>query len=315
MAYPIDKKLVIAISATALFDLTFEHKLYCEKGLDEFRKYQKDHRKEIPRPGVGFPFIKRLLFFNDLYKEQKPVEVVILSRHHADAGLRIMDAVNEYGLDITRAFFMAGRTPFPFMDSVNACLYLSTDKNEVREAVTLGYPVGCVLPCEVIDNDDKQLRIAFDFDGVIVDDEAEKVFNDSENLELFQTYEVENRDKPLKSGPLMSLLKKISYFQKMDCKKAKEDPSYKRMLRIAIVTARNAPAHERLINTLLQLDIDTDELFLLGGIEKKRVLDVLKPHIFFDDQLGHLKAASINTPSVHIPFGIKNSNDSVDSMI
>ena len=314
MAYPIDKKLVIAISATALFDLTFEDKLYHEKGLDEFRKYQRDHRKDTLKLGVGFPFVKRLLYFNDIYEEQKPVEVVILSRHHADAGLRIMNAVNEHSLAITRAFFMAGRTPFPFMESVNACLYLSTDKVEVRDAVTRGYPAGCVLPCDVYDDNDKQLRIAFDFDGVIVDDEAEKVYDKSKDLELFQHYEVINRDKPLKSGPLMTLLKKISFFQKLDCKKAKEDSNYKRMLRIAIVTARNAPAHERLINTLLKLDIDTDELFLLGGIEKKRVLDILKPHIFFDDQLGHLKEASKNTPSVHIPFGITNKDD-LDSMI
>jgi len=78
------------------------------------------------------------------------------------------------------------------------------------------------------------------------------------------------------------------------------------MLRIAIITARNAPAHERLVNTLSSLEIETDELFLMGGIEKKLVLDVLKPHIFFDDQLGHLTPASDSTPSVHIPFGVAN---------
>jgi 5'-nucleotidase len=81
---------------------------------------------------------------------------------------------------------------------------------------------------------------------------------------------------------------------------------YTQMLRIAIVTARNAPAHERLINTLSIAGIDADELFLLGGIEKKLVLDVLKPHIFFDDQIGHLEPASVSTPSVHVPFGVAN---------
>lgn len=307
MAYPIDKKLVVAISSTALFDLSFEHSLYLEKGLDEFRKYQREHRKDIPKQGGGFPFIRRLLLLNTIYPEQQPVEVVILSRHHADAGLRIMDAVKEYGLAISRAFFMAGRMPFPFMESVNACLYLSTNPEEVKNAVDMGCPAGYVLPCSVVDdNKDNQLRIAFDFDGVLVDDEAEKVYNASQDLELFQFYEVENRNRPLKDGLLMPLLKKISFFQKMDSKRAKEDLNYERMLRIAIVTARNAPAHERLINTLSTLDIDVDELFLLGGIEKKRILDVLKPHIFFDDQLGHLKPASVNTPSVHIPFGITN---------
>lgn len=307
MGYPIDKKLVIAISSTALFDLSLEHSIYLEKGLDEFRKYQREHRKDVPKQGVGFPFVRRLLLLNNVYSEQQPVEVVILSRHHADAGLRVMDAVKEYGLGITRAFFMAGREPYPFMPSVNACLYLSTNPEEVKKAVDLGHPAGYVLPCKMVDDSaDNQLRVAFDFDGVLVDDEAEKIYNSTKDLALFQSYEVENRDKPLKSGPLMPLLQKISYFQKMDIRRAQDDSTYERMLRIAIVTARNAPAHERLVNTLSQLDIDADELFLLGGIEKKRVLDVLKPHIFFDDQLGHLQPASENTPSVHIPFGVAN---------
>jgi 5'-nucleotidase len=61
-----------------------------------------------------------------------------------------------------------------------------------------------------------------------------------------------------------------------------------------------------MMTTLQGADIDPDELFLLGGIEKKKVLDVLKPHLFFDDQIGHLEPASKDTPSVHIPFGIVN---------
>ena len=104
----------------------------------------------------------------------------------------------------------------------------------------------------------------------------------------------------------MPLLKRISLFQKLERQKAQEDSTYMQMVRIAIVTARNAPSHERLINTLATLEIDTDELFLTGGIEKKKILDVLKPHIFFDDQMGHLAPAADSTPSVHIPFGVKN---------
>ena len=46
--------------------------------------------------------------------------------------------------------------------------------------------------------------------------------------------------------------------------------------------------------------------FFLGGVEKARVLRVLKPHIFFDDQLGHLEGAADEIPSVHVPFGVVN---------
>jgi len=305
--YPIEKKFVVAVSSTVLFDLSYEHALYLEKGLEAFRRYQHEHRHDIPKRGVGFPFIRRLLMINQRYPEEHPVEVVILSRYHADDGMRVMDAVREYGLDITRAFFMAGRKPYPFMESVNASLYLSTNAEQVKEAVDLGYPAGHVLPCEAVDDEqDDQLRIAFDFDGVLVDDEAEKVYKKTNDLEQFRQYELEHRDIPLKSGPLMPLMQQLSYFQKMDSQRVLDDSGRKRMLRISIVTARGAPAHERLNNTLSSLGLEADEVFLMGGIEKKRVLDILKPHLFFDDQMGHLEGVSKNTPSVHIPFGIAN---------
>lgn len=307
MPYPIENKLVVAVSSTALLDLSAEHDLYLKLGVDEFRAYQREHRKELPRPGSAFPFIERLLHLNAIYKDEHPIEVVILSRNHADAGLRVMDAVEHYKLEITRSFFLAGQLPYPYMASIGAVLYLSTNKEEVEKAVQQGFPAGYVLPCETAQaTDDKQLRIAFDFDGVIASDEAEIIYKETNNLDMFHEHEKQFRDMPLRSGPLMPLLMKISEFQKLERKKAQNMKEYTQMLRIAIVTARNAPSHERMINTLASAGIDADELFLLGGIEKKRVLDVLKPHIFFDDQIGHLEPAAASTPSVHIPFGIAN---------
>ncbi len=306
MSYPIEEKLVVAVTSTALFDLTEEHKIYLESGVSEFRRYQKENRRILPEPGSAYPFVKGLLGLNEVYEEH-PIEVVILSRNHPDAGLRVMDAVREYGLDISRSFFLAGGIPFPYMKAANACLYLSTNKDEVKSAIDQGYPAGFVLPCKnIADHTDKQLRVAFDFDGVIVDDEAEIVYDDSKNLDIFHEHEKIKRNQPLNDGPLMPLLKRLSKFQKLERAKSEENSEYEQLLRIAIITARNAPAHERLINTLASLDIDTDEMFLLGGIEKKNILDVLKPQIFFDDQIGHLEPASENTPSIHIPFGVKN---------
>ena len=307
MSYPIGQKLVVAVSSTALFDLAAEHDLYLKLGVDEFRAYQREHRMKIPDRGVAFPFIHRLLHLNEIYSDDCPVEVVILSRNHADAGLRVMDAVTHYGLDISRSFFLAGQLPYPYMQSVSAVLYLSTNKEEVKAAIEKGYPAGYVLPCETVpDDNDQQLRIAFDFDGVIASDEAEAIYRKSRNLDMFHEHERKFRDKPLQSGPLMPLLLKISAFQKLERQKSQNMAEYTQMLRIAILTARNAPAHERMIYTLAEAGIDVDELFLLGGIEKKRVLDVLRPHIFFDDQIGHLEPASALTPSVHIPFGVAN---------
>lgn len=306
MAFPIGEKLVVAVTSTALFDFTLEHEIFVNEGLDAFRAYQIAHRKDVPRPGSAFPFIKRLLHLNAVFPDQSPVEVVILSRNDPEAGLRMMDAMPHYGLNITRASFLSGKAPYPFMAAVNACLYLSTNKDEVREAVTAGHPAGYVLPCGAADDDgDTQLRIAFDFDGVLVDDEAEAKYADG-GLPLFHHYEVENKDRPLRDGPLMPLLKRLSAIQALQEEHSNRSNNPEKAIRISIVTARNAPAHERLINTMKHLGLEADELFLTGGIEKKGFLEVIKPQIFFDDQIGHLEPAAANTPCVHIPFGIRN---------
>lgn len=83
-------------------------------------------------------------------------------------------------------------------------------------------------------------------------------------------------------------------------------PLYNRILKISIVTAHNAPAHERVITTLNDWNVDVDEAFFMGRVDKYRVLNIMHPHIFFDDQKIHLKDLT-NIPAVHIPFGIANN--------
>ena len=63
-----------------------------------------------------------------------------------------------------------------------------------------------------------------------------------------------------------------------------------------------------MISSLKNWGINVDDAFFLGGIDKSRILSILKPHIFFDDQLGHLDHLN-NVPAVHIPFGIANTEN------
>ena len=108
---------------------------------------------------------------------------------------------------------------------------------------------------------------------------------------------------------MFKLFKLLSALQRADKLSERRHPNtYKRFLRISIVTARSAPAHERAINTLRKYRMEVDDAFFLGGIEKGRILEVMKPHIYFDDQMSHLKSSSgKHIPSVHIPFGIVNN--------
>ena len=56
----------------------------------------------------------------------------------------------------------------------------------------------------------------------------------------------------------------------------------------------------------LALGLEADEVFLMGGIDKKRVLDISKPHLFFDVQMVHWANVAARTLSDHIPVGINN---------
>jgi 5'-nucleotidase len=285
MPYPIDKKLVIAVASSALFDLSESDKIYREKGVEVYRKHQEKHIDNTLGKGVAFPFIRRFLNMNNVFKGQEPVEVVLLSRNSPETGMRVFRSIQKHGLNITRAAFFSGTSPYEYIPAYNASLFLSANEEDVQKAIHAGYPAGRVIETRITDDeDDNELRIAFDFDGVI-----------ETQLSLI----------PHNPGPLQDLFRKISYLQELENKNKETNPDYKKALKVSIVTARSAPAHERMINTLKSWGLSTDEAFFLGGIEKKRVLEIMKPHIYFDDQMVHLEHMD-KIPLVHIPFGIAN---------
>ncbi len=308
MPFEIKDKLVIAVASSALFDLSESDKVFKERGYDNYRKYQRQKQNVPLKPGVAFPFVRRLLSINKRFPGRQPIEVVLLSKNDPDTGLRVFNSMHHYNLEIIRAGFLNGKSPIKYIPAFNASLFLSASAEDVKEAIKAGYPAGTVLGSAFEDDmTDDELRIAFDFDGVLVDDEAEKVFQESHDIDQFHESESRQADKPLDPGPLFKLFKQLSVFQKFDRLQERRIKGYKRFLRIAIVTARSAPAHERAINTLRKWKMHIDEAFFLGGIEKRRILEVMHPHIFFDDQMVHLKSASGKSiPSVHIPFGITN---------
>lgn len=102
------------------------------------------------------------------------------------------------------------------------------------------------------------------------------------------------------------LFRKISHLQHLEDQALANDKNYERVLRTAIVANRNAPSHERVITTLEHWGVNPNEVFFLGGMKKDRILSVLKPHMFFDDQRSHLESEAGDIPMVHIPFGVAN---------
>lgn len=307
MPFPIEQKLVVAVSSSAVFDMNAADTIFRDEGIEAYRKYQLEHLDKPFDKGVAFPFISRLLRLNLANSKEKPIEVVVLSRNDPDSGRRFYKSCAHHHLAISRGAFTNGKSPYEYMPSFNACLFLSANDVDVKNAIKNGFPAGLVLPTEAIDEEwDDELRVAFDFDGVIIDDEAEKVYQQTQDVLKFHESESMKSELPHQPGPLSTLIKKMSKIQQWERLEMRKDKNYVPKLRIAIVTARDAPANERMVTTLNNWGLEAVEAFFLGGIEKKRILDVLKPHIFFEDQLSHLATAAASVPSVHIPFGITN---------
>jgi 5'-nucleotidase len=305
MTFPIEDKLVVAIASSALFDLTESGNIFRTKGEEAYRRYQRDNENVILQQGVAFPLIRRLLKLNQRLIEE-PVEVVLLSRNDPDTGLRVFNSIEYYHLPISRAAFVGGGNPFRYVGTFNAALFLSANADDVRRAIERGLPAGRVFPTHFADREeDVELRIAFDFDGVLADDAAESVFK-RHGLQAFFDAETQQSGEPHHEGPIHRFFREIARLQQLEKAHIAQDPSYSPQLRTAIITARNAPAHKRVVTTLRSWGIEVDEVFFLGGIDKRRVLQEFQPHIFFDDQLQHIEGAAGVTPCVHVPFGVAN---------
>ena len=125
-------------------------------------------------------------------------------------------------------------------------------------------------------------------------DESEAIYQ-REGLAAFAEHERQNAQKPLPEGPFAKFLKTISFVQRQ----FSEDTM---PIRTALVTARNAPAHERVIRTLRAWDVRIDEAFFLGGIQKSEILKAFGANIFFDDQSVHTEPASKLVPAARVPY-------------
>ena len=303
MAFDIENKLVVAIASSAVLTLDAARDEFREHGLEAYRKYQREHQYDVLEKGPAFAFVKRLLNFNRLFPDLQPVEVVLISHNDSDTGLRIMNSLKAYDLDISRAAFITDESPYHYLDAYNASLFLSKNPRDVNAALQAGYAAGTVLPSVLNDDpDDDSLRVAFDFDGVLADGSGEDMYKGL-GLAGFHKAEAERAEIPYSPGPLADLFRKLFRLREIEFERQTQDPSYRRRLSISIVTARSAPAHERVVSTLRKWNIVTDRTFFLGGVSKGRILAALRPHIFFDDQEHpHLDAAKDFTPSVHIPI-------------
>ncbi|MDH5426128.1 MAG: 5'-nucleotidase [Gammaproteobacteria bacterium] len=293
-----NKKLVIAISSRALFDLEAAHEVFERDGVDAYCQYQIKHESEVLGKGVAFALVQKLLKLNNPADENIQVEVILLSRNSADTGLRVFNSIQHYGLDIVRAAFAGGEMPYRYVRPFGAHLFLSADPEDVSAALDCGLAAATILPSKAKDSDESIVRIAFDGDAVLFSDEAEQIYQ-SGGLAEFEASEKAAAEKPLPGGPFKEFLAALHHIQS-------NYPARSSPIRTALVTARCAPTHERVIKTLRAWDIRIDEALFLGGRPKGEFLAAYGADLFVDDQKGHCEVASEFVLTGHVPNGISN---------
>jgi len=168
----------------------------------------------------------------------------------------------------------------------------------VRSALDAGFAAATILsggPRRAASN---ELRFAFDGDAVLFSDDSERVYQ-SGGLEAFQAHEREAARQPLGGGPFKPFLAALNLLQR-------EFPQEQCPIRTALVTARSAPAHERVIRTLREWNIRLDESLFLGGLEKAAFLEAFAADVFFDDQTGHCEKTREVVATGHVPHGVSN---------
>jgi 5'-nucleotidase len=217
------------------------------------------------------------------------VEVILLSRNHPDVSLRVFNSIHDHGLDISRAALTGGAPLGPYLKAFEVDLFLSQSAEDVQSAANQGVAAGLIYsPPPELQAAVGPIRIAFDGDSVIFSDEAQRIFEE-QGLEGFRRYEEENAKRELPAGVFARLLRTLSEIQGADPGKSP--------VRVALVTDRNTPAHERVIRTLRAWNVRIDEAFFLGGVAKSDILKAFGAHMFFDDKEEYCELAAEDVPT------------------
>ena len=299
MAAKLAQKLVIAVSSTALFDMRESDDIYKTQGVAAYADYQRAHEDDVLEPGEAFPLAKKLFRINEKLGGDPRVEIILLSRNSADTGLRVFNSIAHHGLNITRAAFSGGSSPYRYVSSFGCHLFLSTNTEDVRSALNSGVAAATLISSSKLRSESDELRFAFDGDAVLFSDASERIYKE-QGLEAFAASERAAAHLPLDPGPFKNFLQALHGLQ------AEFADSDACPIRTALVTARSAPAHERVVRTLREWNIRIDESLFLGGLDKGEFLKSFGADVFFDDQQMHCESARHHTATGHVPHGVAN---------
>ena len=283
----------IGVSTRALFDLEDEHAVFVQQGVEAYANLQQAGEDVPLSKGPAFAVVQHLLALNEP-GEGPYVEVVLLSRSSPDQALRAFATAELHGLAIPAGSFTSGQPLGPFVAAWDIDLFLCNEVDDVRAAATGGAAAARLgrMPPKLESGQSGELRIALDGDAVVFSAESDLVFAE-QGLEAFLCYERKNANEPMAAGPFASVLRKLSILRGIR-------PTGTNGIRIALVTARSAPAHERVVKTLRAWGTPVDEAHFMAGRSKAAVLRAFGAHIFFDDQDKHIREATDTLVAGHV---------------
>uniref|UniRef100_A0A3P9MFQ2 5'-nucleotidase, cytosolic IB b n=1 Tax=Oryzias latipes TaxID=8090 RepID=A0A3P9MFQ2_ORYLA len=300
--------VTIAVSSRTLFNMVAERKIYEEEGVEKYVAFQVEHEDEPLSPGPAFPFVKALMNVNSRLRQLYPdseelFDIVLMTNNHAQVGVRLINSINHYGLTIERFCMTGGQSPIGYLKAYMTNLYLSKDSEKVTDAIEEEIAAATMFMRQSeTELSDTQLRVAFDGDAVLFSDESEIIVK-QHGLDTFFEHEKKFENKPLAQGPLKCFLEALGKLQR---KFYAKNERMNCPIRTFLVTARSAASSgARVLKTLRSWGLEIDEALFLAGAPKGPLLQKIKPHIFFDDQMFHIEGAKeLGTISAHVPYGI-----------
>ncbi len=266
------------------------------EGLEAYANLQRSREDVSLGPGAAFEVVSRLLALNSVQGDRK-VNVVLLSRSSPVLTLRAFKSAASLGLDITQGSFTSGGSVASYGRAWGVDLFLSNEADDVLDAARNGLAAAhlCLRPKTACSVGDGQVRIALDGDSVVFGPESDLIYK-SHGLAGFLTHETEKARVPMEPGPMGHFFRKISKLR--DQLAINGD---KKLIRVALVTARTAPSHERVVHTFRSWGCMPDEAHFVGAFEKSEILRAFAPHIFFDDQEKHVLGAASVVASGLVP--------------
>lgn len=297
------KPLVIGISSRALLDLEQENAVYENHlkvsraaAIEAFIQYQQDHRDVIIPKGVAYPLAKALLDLNKTLSDpdgRRAIEVVVVSRNHPDCGTRILRSLKHHGLEICQAAFTGGDPVLPELRMFDVDLFLSYEDRDVLDAVNAGISAAKIFggPPDPAEYNPTPL-LAFDGDSTIFSDESDRAYA-AGKMNGLREHEASRDGIPLPEGPMARFVHALSLIHQ-------SAPIDRPPIKIALVTSRDFYLTGRPLDTLRHWGIQLDKCYAVSRMNKQRILQHLKPLMFFDNDPKHCADAAVCTPTAHV---------------